>query len=61
MVEFFQDFYKNIVAFDLIYLIITLYTIIQCSNKGFVYFIKEEAPGHIKIGFSEKHPEGRLK
>ena len=36
MVEFFQDFYKNIVAFDLIYLIITLYSIIQCSNKGFV-------------------------
>ena len=36
MIGFFQDFYKNIVAFDLIYLIITLYSIIQCSNKGFV-------------------------
>ena len=36
MVEFFQDFYKNIVAFDLIYLIITLYSMIQCSSKGFV-------------------------
>ena len=36
MVEFFQDFYKNIVAFDLIYLIITLYSVIRCSSKGFV-------------------------
>ena len=34
--DFLQDFYKNILAFDLIYLIITLYSIIQCSNKGFV-------------------------
>ena len=34
--DFFQDFYKNILAFDLIYLIITLYSVIQCSNKGFV-------------------------
>ena len=36
MVEFFQDFYKNIVAFDLIYLIITLYSVVLCSSKGFV-------------------------
>ena len=34
--EYLQDFYKNILAFDLIYLIITLYSVIQCSNKGFV-------------------------
>ena len=36
MVGFFQDFYKNIAAFDLIYLIITLYSVIRCSSKGFV-------------------------
>ena len=34
--DFFQEFYKNVLAFDLIYLIITLYSVIQCSNKGFV-------------------------
>ena len=28
---------------------------------GFVYFIQEEETDHIKIGFSEKHPKGRLK
>ena len=31
-------------------------------SEGFVYFIQEEEEtGNIKIGFSEKHPEGRLK
>jgi len=30
-------------------------------SDGFVYFIQEEETGNIKIGFSEKHPEGRLK
>jgi hypothetical protein len=30
-------------------------------SDGFVYFIKEEESGNIKIGFSEKHPKGRLK
>tara|TARA_B100001123_G_scaffold42664_1_gene43866 strand:- start:1144 stop:1686 length:543 start_codon:yes stop_codon:yes gene_type:complete len=34
--DYLQDFYKNILAFDLIYLIITLYSVIQCSSKGFV-------------------------
>ena len=34
--DFLQDFYKNILAFDLIYLIFTLYTVIQCTSKGFV-------------------------
>jgi len=34
--DYLQDFYKNILAFDLIYLIITLYTVIQCTSKGFV-------------------------
>jgi len=34
--DYLQDFYKNILAFDLIYLIITLYSIIRCSSKGFV-------------------------
>lgn len=28
---------------------------------GFIYFIEEEETGQIKIGFSEKHPDGRLK
>ena len=36
MIEFFQDFYKNIVAFDLIYIIITLLSLIKCSRKGFI-------------------------
>ena len=30
-------------------------------SDGFVYFIQEEESGNIKIGFSEKHPKGRLK
>ena len=30
-------------------------------STGFVYFIEEDWTGHIKIGFSEKDPEGRLK
>ena len=30
-------------------------------SRGFVYFIEEEETERIKIGFSEKHPEGRLK
>ena len=30
-------------------------------SDGFVYFIQEEETGRIKIGFTEKHPEGRLK
>ena len=30
-------------------------------SEGFVYFIQEEETGRIKIGFSEKHPKGRLK
>ena len=33
MVEFFQDFYKNIVAFDLIYLIITLYSLFNAQER----------------------------
>ena len=28
---------------------------------GFVYFIEEEETGRLKIGFSEQHPQGRLK
>ena len=34
--DYLQDFYKNIVAFDLIYLILTLYFVFQCTSKGFV-------------------------
>ena len=36
MIEYLQDVYENIVAFDLIYLIITLLSLIKCSRKGFV-------------------------
>ena len=36
MVEYFKDVYENIVAFDLIYIIITLLSLIKCSKKGFV-------------------------
>ena len=30
-------------------------------TEGFVYFIKEIETGNIKIDFSEKHPQKRLK
>ena len=36
MVEFLQDLSESIVAFDLIYTIITLLSVIKCSRKGFV-------------------------
>ena len=36
MVEYLKDFFENIVAFDLIYIIITLLSLIKCSRKGFV-------------------------
>jgi len=41
MVEYFKDIYENILAFDLIYLIITLLSLIKCSRKGFVLSILE--------------------
>ena len=34
-----QNFYQNIVAFDLIYIIITFLSLIKCSRKGFVLSI----------------------
>ena len=34
--DYLQDFYKNILAFDLIYLVVTLYSVVRCSSKGFV-------------------------
>ena len=43
MFEYLKDFYENIVAFDLIYLIITLLSLIKCSRKGFVLSILEAA------------------
>jgi len=43
MLEYFKDFYENIVAFDLVYLIITLLSLIKCSRKGFVLSILEAA------------------
>ena len=39
MVEYLKDLYENIVAFDIIYIIITLLSLIKCSRKGFVLSI----------------------
>jgi len=39
MVDSFLDFYKSIYGFDLIYLIITVWSLIKCSSKGFVLSI----------------------
>ena len=36
MVDSLLDFYKSISGFDLIYLIITILSVIKCSRKGFV-------------------------
>ena len=36
MFEYFQNLYESIVAFDLIYVIITLLSLVKCSRKGFV-------------------------
>ena len=43
MVEYLKDLYENIVAFDIIYIIITLLSLIKCSRKGFVLSILEAA------------------
>ena len=43
MVEYIKDLYENIVAFDLIYIIITLLSLIKCSKKGFVLSMLEAA------------------
>ena len=39
MLDSLLDFYKSISGFDLIYLIITIWTLIRCSSKGFVLSI----------------------
>ena len=39
MVDSLLDFYKSISGFDLIYLIITVLSLIKCSSKGFVLSI----------------------
>ena len=36
MVEYFKDFYQSVLAFDLIYIVITLLSLIKCSRKGFI-------------------------
>ena len=41
MIEYLKDFYGNLVAFDLIYLIITLLSLIKCLRKGFVLSMLE--------------------
>tara|TARA_Y100000590_G_scaffold406278_1_gene495307 strand:+ start:843 stop:1388 length:546 start_codon:yes stop_codon:yes gene_type:complete len=43
MFEYLKEFYENIVAFDLIYIIITLLSLIKCSRKGFVLSVLEAA------------------
>ena len=39
MAEYLKDLFENIVAFDLIYIIITLLSLIKCSRQGFVLSI----------------------
>ena len=39
MVEYFKDLYENIAVFDLIYIVITLLSLIKCSKQGFVLSI----------------------
>ena len=39
MVDSLLDFYKSISGFDLIYLVITVWSLIRCSTKGFVLSI----------------------
>jgi len=41
MVENLKDFYESLFAFDLIYAIITLLSLIKCSRKGFILSILE--------------------
>ena len=43
MFEFLKDLYENIVVFDIIYLIITLLSLIKCLRKGFVLSLLEAA------------------
>jgi len=39
MLEIFKDFYETVSIFDLIYLIITIFSLISCYRKGFVLSI----------------------
>jgi len=39
MIDYLKDIYENILTFDLIYIFITLLSIIKCSRKGFVLSI----------------------
>ena len=43
MVEYLKSFYENIAAFDLIYIIFTLLSLVKCTRKGFVLSILEAA------------------
>ena len=43
MVDSLLNFYKSISGFDLIYLIITIWSLIRCSSKGFVLSILSTA------------------
>ena len=39
MLEIFKDFYETVSIVDLIYLIITIFSLISCYRKGFVLSI----------------------
>ena len=39
MIDYLKDLYENIVIFDVIYIIITLLSLIKCSRQGFVLSI----------------------
>ena len=43
MFDVLKDFYENIVVFDIIYLIITLLSLVKCLRKGFVLSLLEAA------------------
>ena len=43
MFEYIKDFFDTVVAFDLIYLIITLLSVFKCSRKGFILSLLEAA------------------
>ena len=43
MQDFFVDFYKTTNVIDIIYLVITIFTLIRCYKKGFVLSILSTA------------------
>tara|TARA_B100001123_G_C14998723_1_gene902636 strand:+ start:237 stop:782 length:546 start_codon:yes stop_codon:yes gene_type:complete len=43
MIEFFKSFFQNLLAFDIVYLIITFLSLIKCTKKGFILSLLEAA------------------